>query len=115
MGLGAQGIVLTAGAAQALQNLEASSDPTMASVARRVRALRPLLLTDCLHGEVVKKDRIRRELRAQHGLETLYVEDLPSFHRLLYTVVRDRGERFIVIIEIVDHGRYSRWFPGRRR
>lgn len=87
----------------------------MASAARRVRALKPLLLADCLHGEVVKKDRIPPGLRGKYGLENLYVEDLPSFRRLLYTIVRDRGERFIVIVDIVDHQEYSRWFPGRRR
>jgi len=41
--------------------------------------------------------------------------DLPSFWRLLYTIVRDRGERYIVIVEIVDHRAYDRWFPGRGR
>jgi hypothetical protein len=68
-----------------------------------------------LHGEVVKRDRIPRSLREKHGLENLYVEDLPSFWRLLYTLVRDRGERYIVVIEIVDHEAYSKWFQGRAR
>ncbi len=61
----------------------------------------------------MKKDRIPRALREKHGLENLYVEDLPSFWRFLYTIVRDRGERYLVVVEIVDHGTYSKWFPGR--
>ena len=114
MGLRAKEIVLSFGASQALKGLEESSDPTSVSTANRIRALKPILLVDCLHGEVVRKDRIPKALRDRHGLENLYVEDLPSFWRLLYTIVRDRGERYIVVVEIVDHEIYDKWFPGRR-
>ena len=110
MGLRAQDIVLTPAAAESLNDLERSPDRTSASITRRVRALRSILLADCLHGEVVKKDRIPRALRDKYGLQNLYVEDLPSSWRLLYTIVRDRGERHIVAIEICDHARYDRWF-----
>lgn len=113
MGLRAKEIVLSSAAARALQRLEDSSDPTSTSTARRIRALKPILLVDCLHGEVAKKGRIPKALRDRYGLENLYVEDLPSFWRLLYTIVRDRGERYVVVIEIVDHRTYDRWFPGR--
>src|SRR3990170_5493563 len=113
MGLRAKEIVLSSDAARALDRLEDISDPTSVSTPRRIRALKPILLADCLHGEVVKKDRIPKALRDRHGLENLHVEDLPSFWRLLYTTVRDRGERNVVVIEIVDYRTYSRWFPGR--
>jgi hypothetical protein len=115
MRLRAKGIVLSLPAAEALESLESSSDPSSASIARRARALRPILLADCLHGEVVKTGRIPKSLRDRHGLENLFVEDLPSFWRLLYTIVRDRGERYVVIVEIVDHRAYDRWFSGRGR
>jgi len=72
-------------------------------------------LTDCLHGEVVRKSAIPAVLRDQYGLENLYVEDLPNFWRLLYSIVKRQGEREIVLVEMVDHRTYSRWFPGRRR
>jgi hypothetical protein len=114
MGFRAREIVLSPAADDVLRALEESPDPPSASIARRVRALRSLLLADCLHGEVVKKERIPPALRRKHGLENLYVEDLPSFWRLLYTVVRDRNERYIVVVEIADHETYSGWFPGRR-
>lgn len=113
MGLRARDIVLSPSASESLGRLKQSPERTSASIARRVRALRSVLLADCLHGEVVKKDRIPRVLREQYGLENLFVADLPSFWRLLYTIVRDRGERYIVVVEIVDHRTYTRWFPGR--
>jgi len=115
MGLRARDVVLSPVASQALETLDASPDPSAASISRRVRGLRSILLADCLHGEVVKKDRIPRTLRDRYGLENLFVEDLPSFWRLLYTVVRDRGERYIVVVEIVDHKMYDRLFSGRGR
>jgi len=115
MGLHAKDIVLSASAADSLTALEASPDGESTSIARRVRALRPVLLADCLHGEVVKKRQIPSALKDRHGLENLFVEDLPSFWRLLYTIVRDRGERYVVIVEIVDHRAYDRWFTGRGR
>ena len=115
MGLRAKDIVLTSTAAEALESLEGSPNPSSSSIARRVRALRPILRADCLHGEVVKKEQIPKTLRERHGLENLFVEDLPSFWRLLYTIVRDRGERYVVVVEIVDHGAYDRWFSGRGR
>ncbi|MFA5810524.1 MAG: hypothetical protein WC935_09385 [Thermoleophilia bacterium] len=115
MGLRAREIVLSPPAAKALERLERSRDPASGSIGRRIRSLKPILLADCLHGEVVKKDRIPKALRDRYGLENRYAEDLPSFWRLLYTIVRDRGERYIVVAEIVDHETYSRWFPGRGR
>ena len=84
-------------------------------IVRRIRALKPILLADCLHGEVVNGDGMPKALKDRHGLENLFVEDLPSFCRLLYTIVRDRGERHIVVVEIVDHRTYDGWFRGRGR
>jgi hypothetical protein len=111
----ARAVLLSDRGAAALNALQ--SDPAQASraLARRARALKPVLLVDCLHGEVVRKTAIPNNLRAVYGLGNLYVEDLPSFWRLLYTVVNQGGERVIVVIEIVSRKEYTRWFPGRRR
>jgi len=115
MPLGAKEIILGERAASAFSDLERSKDPTAMSIAKRVRAYGRILLADCLHGEVVGKGQIPKALRDAHGLSNLYIEDLPSFWRLLYTIVRDGGSRYVVIVEIVDHRAYSRWFPGRKR
>ena len=111
----AKEVRLSGRAGTALDALEESFSPEFRTVARRVHALKPVLLADCLHGEVVRKSAIPAPLRRQYGLENLYVEDLPGFWRLLYTVVRIEGDRIVVVLEIVDHRAYSRWFPGRRK
>ena len=102
-------------AAGSLDALEGSTRPESKAVARRVRALKPLLLVDCLHGEVVRRSMVPKDLRERYGLENLYVEDLPAFWRLLYSVVRIAGRRVVVVVEIVDHRTYSKWFRGRKR
>src|SRR5437773_11428714 len=79
MGLRAKDIVLSTSATESLEELQASSDPNSASIGRRIRALKPILLADCLHGEVVKGDRIPKALTDQHGWENVFMEDVPSF------------------------------------
>ncbi|MEK6851220.1 MAG: hypothetical protein AABY30_01635 [Candidatus Thermoplasmatota archaeon] len=87
----------------------------MRAIARRVRAYADILRGDCLHGEVVGKSRIPAEIRDRYGARNLYVEDLPSFWRLLYTVTEYRGTRRVLVLAIIDHRAYSRWFRGRHR
>lgn len=111
-GIAARDVILSDQAASSLRTLEGSTDPDARSVIRRVRALRGVLLSDSLHGEVVSKNRIPLALRRRHRLENLYVEDLPSFWRMLYTVNRARGDLYVFIVEIVDHRTYSKWFRG---
>ena len=45
----------------------------------------------------------------------LYVQGLPDFWRLLYTISRDWGERTVIVVEIVNHAQYDKWFPYRGR
>lgn len=115
MGLAAQDVVLSEAAAAALADLESSTDPKAKATARRVRALRPILLSDCLHGEVVRPSKIPKALATRYPLGNLYVEDLPSFWRLLYTISQAGNERHVVVVEIVDHRQYDKWFPNRGR
>jgi hypothetical protein len=108
-------VLLSTRAGEALDALEASDSKDDRSIAQRVRAYKPILLVDCLHGEVVRKGAIPRALASRYGLENLYVEDLPQSWRMQYTVVKREGQRLVVVIEIVDRKLYSKWFPGRQR
>jgi len=65
-GLGAKDVLLSDQAASSLKSLERAPDPRARSVLRRVKTLRNVLLYDCLHGEVVQKDRIPAHLRTKH-------------------------------------------------
>ena len=111
----ATAVLLSDGVSDALALLETDMSPNGRAVARRARALKSILLVDCLHGEVVKKGAIPKVLRVKYGLENLYVEDLPNYWRLLYTVVKQDAKRVAVVVEIVSHKMYDRWFPGRGR
>ena len=62
-------------------------------------------------GEVIPPRSIPNHFRSHYGLENLYCVDLASFHRLFYTIL----DRDVVLLEIVDHTTYDKWFPGSRR
>ena len=113
MGLTAKEVAVSSQAASSLESLECSNDRK--AIARKARVLRRILLADCLHGEVVKQRFIPAVLQERHGVQNLYVEDLPDFWRLLYTIAHEGHERYVVVVEIVDHKTYDRWFPGRGR
>jgi hypothetical protein len=111
----AEAVYLSDNAQAALESLESGDPPPMATIARRARKNREILLLDCQHGEVVRESMIPDELRVRYGIENLYVEDLPDFWRMLYSIVKSCGKRVVVVLEIVDHKRYDRWFRLRRR
>ncbi len=115
MTIQAEEVRLSERAGSSLDALEASRSRESKAIVNRVRALKPILLADCLHGEVVPKSAIPSLLQERYGLENLYVEDLPDFWRLLYTIIKFEGRRLIVVLEVVDHRAYSKWFPGRKR
>ena len=62
-------------------------------------------------GEVIPPGRIPPYFRNHYGVTNLYCFDLPSFHRGFYTIYF----RDIILLDIVDHPTYDKWFPGRRR
>lgn len=115
MGVPADEVRLNEAAAKDFDRLLEDPRPYAASVVRRVRDLKPILLRDAVHGEVVRGRFMPSPLRLAYGLENLFVEDLPSFWRLLYTIVRFEGRKVVVILRIVDHATYDKWFPGRKR
>lgn len=115
--VGARDVLLSDAAEAALREVDrraASGDRRAAAIARRARALRGILLANALRGEVARKP-LPRELVARHGIANLYVEDLPDYWRLLYSVTRQDDQAFVMVVEIVDHATYDRWFPGRGR
>ena len=59
---------------------------------------------------MVKKSKLPAKLMDRYDLTNLFVEDLPNFWRLLYTISRHNEERYIVIVEIVDHREYDKLF-----
>ncbi len=115
MTIPADSVLLSDNARSALDSLDGDKSPRAAAIAKRARSYRNVLLLDCQHGEVVRKSRIPRELATAYGIENLYVEDLPDYWRMLYSIVKSSGKRIVMILEIVDHKAYDRWLGFRGR
>lgn len=110
---GARDVVLHADAAKDLAHLDASNQKSDVTHRTKVRALRPILLDDCLHGEVIPRKKIPKDLRARYDLDNLYIEDIAGWKRLLYTVQKDAGDRYVIILRIINHATYDKWFPNK--
>jgi hypothetical protein len=68
------------------------------------------LRIDAQWGEVVRQEFIPSYFRENYGVSNLYCVDLAAFHRCFYTI----ANRSIILLDIVDHPAYDKWFPGRR-
>lgn len=61
-------------------------------------------------GDIIRQESIPPYFRERYGVSNLYCVDLAAFHRSFYTIVN----RNVILLDIVDHPTYDRWFPGRR-
>jgi hypothetical protein len=61
-------------------------------------------------GEVIRQVSIPHYFREKYGVSNLYCIDLAAFHRCFYTI----ANRAVILLDIVDHPTYDKWFPGRR-
>ena len=59
-------------------------------------------------GEVIPPKSIPRRYSRDVGVTNLYCVDLPSFHRLFYTI----HDRDIILLDVVDHREYDRLMKG---
>jgi hypothetical protein len=69
------------------------------------------LRNDGQWAEVIRKEDLPAYFREKFGVSNLYCLDLAAFHRCFYTI----ANRSVILLEIVDHPTYDKWFPGRRR
>ena len=118
MALKAVEIILSDAADAAVAALAKSKAKEATTITRRIAYYRERLLADCLEGEVIPcpLPRKAKGLEAKHGpIANLYCCALPDFWRLLYTIVRADGKPYVYVLEIVDHGEYDKWFPGKGR
>jgi hypothetical protein len=68
------------------------------------------LKIDAQWGKVIRQAFIPQYFREKYGVSNLYCIELADFHRCFYTL----AGRSVVLLDIVDHPTYDKWFPGRR-
>lgn len=116
MSLGCEEVILSDAAESALAELGKSKSKEAPSILKRVEAHRNRLKADAQTGEVIPfpLHKKAKPLEVKHApLNNLYCLDLPDFWRLLYTIVRIDGKRYVTILEVVDHADYDKWFPNK--
>lgn len=64
---------------------------------------------DAQWGEVIPTSQIPAYFTRHYQAANLYCIDLAGFRRALYTI----DQRDVLLLEIVDHRQYDRWFPNR--
>jgi len=65
---------------------------------------------DAQWGDLIRQGSIPSYFRTKYGASNLYCVDLAAFHRCFYTI----ANRSVILLDIVDHPTYDKWFPGRR-
>lgn len=118
MAFAAKEVIQSDAADAALADLRTRRTKIAAQILKKVELFHQRLLTDVHAGELVPLPlpASARSLETRHGqIDKLRCIDLPDGWRMLYSFYHVDQERYVVILEIVDHSQYSKWFPGRRK
>lgn len=90
------------------KGIESSENQTLF---RSIKQKIELLKQDPLCGEVVKKNKIPKNL----DVDNLFKLRLANFWRMLYTIRRQEIEIYCFILTINDHDEYDKTFKGKKR
>jgi len=92
-----------------LRRLAAEGRKRESSIWRSLVRAVERISVDAQWGEVIRP--VPRYFAERYEAENLYCVDLASFHRVFYTM----DHREVILLDIVDHRTYDKWFPGRGR
>lgn len=66
-------------------------------------------------GQHVPRRNILKKTAEQFGVEDLWVLDLPSFWRLLYTITRGEIRVICLVLHMCDHDEYNTMFVNYKK
>lgn len=95
----------------ALEGAAAEGRRPEASIWKGLQTAISRLRLDATWGDVIPNARIPPRFTRGYGALNLYCIDLAAFHRGFYTIVG----RAVVLLDIVDHTQYDKWFPNKGR
>ena len=94
----------------AWESLALRREPPAQAVWKSLQTAISRIRIDGQWGDIIRHGSIPPHFRESYGVSNLYCVDLAAFHRGFYTI----ANRTIILLDIVDHPAYDRWFPGRR-
>ena len=114
----AREVILSDEAEAALAGLRKRNSKIAKQILKKVGVYQHRLLIDVHAGDLVPLPlpASARALQSRHGpVEKLRCLDLPNGWRMPYSFYHVDAARYVVLLEVVDHAQYSKWFPGRRK
>ena len=82
------------------------SDPIKKGIIRAIKSIQE----DAWIGRSVKKELIPKKLAIKYNLTSLWIYDLPSGWRLLYSLAPGEIEIIAAVLDWMDHKDYERLF-----
>lgn len=68
------------------------------------------------YGDGIAKDQIPKEYILKYGTNNLFRVELPTFWRMLYTLIdNDKIEIIAFVLDIIDHPAYNKKFGYRKK
>lgn len=114
----AKAVIFSDEADASLAELRRRASKIALQIERKAEHFRRRLLLNAQEGEVIPLPLAAsaRSLEIRHGpIEKLRCLDLPDGWRMLYSFYHVGADRYVLVLEIVDHDQYSKWFPGKRK
>lgn len=111
-------VVLSSEAEEVYKKLNSESENNKQSrmILKAVNNKIEFIKANIHYGSSVAKNLIPKEYKEKYGLTNLFVVDLPTFWRMIYTLTNE-GEIEIVafVLDIFDHDNYNKKFGYRKK
>ena len=72
------------------------------------------LKRDMHRGTQIEKSKIPKEYILKYGVSNLWKIDLPSYWRIIYTIIGNEFEIISILLEFMDHKEYDKRFGYRK-
>ncbi len=107
-------VILSPEAEEAYKRLnEVAADSKIErSILNAIDKKKELIKANPHYGEPIAKDKIPFEYKQKYGTTNLFWVELSNFWRMIYTLTNDETEIEIIafVLDIMDHGQYSKKF-----
>ena len=107
-------VFLKGQAKEAFLELKKKQDKQSKMLVRAIERIIGILKDNPQFGNPIKKELIPKKM-SDYGIKNLYIVELPSFWRMVYTIEGTQIEILVFILTIQDHKEYNKLFGYKAR